>query len=89
MLYFLICNFCNTTSNTGKTDNFRERMNNHITAWRWGKSSDTFDNHVFECSSHNNLRHEEPFFKAYIYMVVNDYNTLLNIERRLHLAGHE
>ena len=33
--------------------------------------------------------HEEPFFKIYIYMVLNDYHKLRNYERMLHLAGHD
>ena len=89
VLYLTICNFCNTTSKTGITDNFRDRTNNHITGCRWGSSSDDFDNHVFSCSRERNLPHEEPFFKIYIYMVLNDYHKLRNYERMLHLAGHD
>ena len=88
-LYFMVCNFCNTTSKTGLTDNFRDRTNNHITGCRWGRGTDIFDNHVFACSGLQNVPHEEPYFKIYIYMVLNDYHKLLNYERKLHLAGHD
>ena len=89
VLYLIICNFCNTTSKTGITDNFRERTNNHISGCRKGAGKDDFDNHVFSCSRERNLPHEEPFFKIYIYMVLNDYHKLRNYERMLHLAGHD
>ena len=87
VLYFLICNFCNLTSYTGKTDDFRPRTNDHISKIRKGKSTNIFDLHVHDCSK--KATKQEPFFKAYIYMVVNDYNKLLNLERKLHLAGHD
>ena len=89
VVYFLICNFCKITSKTGKTDNLRQRTNNHITACRHGKSSDVFDNHVYQCSKNYNIPHDEPFFKLYVYMACSDYNKLLNIERSLHVAGHD
>ena len=87
VLYFLVCNSCGTTSYTGKTDNFRNRTNDHISKCRSGKSTNRFDIHVFNCS--RDLETKEPFFKAYIFMVLNDYNKLLNLERNLHLAGHD
>ena len=31
----------------------------------------------------------KPMFSFFIMMECNDYNKLLNIERRLHLAGHD
>ena len=88
-IYFQICNFCNVTSNIGKTDDLRERTNNHISSCRNGTSSDIFDNHVFNCSKVNNVRHVEPYFKLYVLMVLNDYNKLLNYERKSHLEGHD
>ena len=89
VIYFQVCIFCNVTSYTGKTDNFRGRTNVHISACRLGTSDNIFDNHVYNCSRDNNLPHNEPYFKSYIYMVLNDYNKLLNLEKRLHLAGHD
>ena len=87
VLYFLVCNFCNFESYTGKTDDFRPRTNDHITKCRLGKSTNKFDIHVFNCSL--NKERQEPYFKAYIFMVLKDYNKLLNLERQLHLAGHD
>ena len=88
-IYFQVCNFCNIRSNIGKTDNIRKRTNNHISSCRQGNSSDIFDNHVFKCSKEKNIPHNEPDFKLYILMVLNDYNKLLNYERMLHLGGHD
>ena len=88
-IYYQVCNFCNKVSNIGKTDDIRDRTNNHISACKHGKSTDIFDNHVFACSKKHNLSHTEPFFKLYILMVLNDYNKLRNYERQLHLQGHD
>ena len=88
-IYFIVCNFCNTTSKTGLTDNFRDRTNNHITGCRWGSGTDIFDKHVFACSVQRNVPHVEPYYSICIYMVLNDYHKLLNYERKLHLAGHD
>ena len=88
-IYFIKCNFCNFTTKTGLTDDFRDRTNNHITGCRWGQGSDEFDNHVSSCSALKNMPHIEHYFKIYIFMVLNDYHKLLNYERKLHLAGHD
>ena len=87
VLYYLVCNFCNYESYTGKTDDFRPRTNDHITKCRKGKSTNLFDIHVYNCPQRTVS--DEPFFKAYIFMVLKDYNKLLNMERQLHLAGHD
>ena len=43
VLYFSSCNSCNgNTTYTGKTVNFRHRMNNHITACCYGISPNKF-----------------------------------------------
>ena len=48
VLYFLSCNSCDSnTTYTVKTVHFRQRINNHITACRYGTSTDKFDNNVF------------------------------------------
>ena len=54
---------------------------------RRGKSTNKFNIHVHNCAKKTTM--SEPFFKAYIFMVVSDYNKLLNLERKLHLAGHD
>ena len=62
-LYFLSYNsYDGNTTYTSKTVNFRHRMNNHITACRYGTSTDTFDNHVFQCSNKNECVTKEPYF---------------------------
>ena len=88
-IYYQVCNFCKKVSDIGKTDDLRERTNNHITACRYGKSSDNFDNHVFNCSREKNVPHTEPFFKLYVFMVLSNYNKLRNLERKLQLQGHD
>ena len=88
-LYFIKCNYCDLTTKIGKTDNFRDRTNNHITGCRHGKSTDDFDNHVFICCKNRAIPHSEPFFKIWILMVLNDYQKLLKYERDLHLACHD
>ena len=62
ILYFLSCNSCNdNTTYTGKTVNFRHRMNNHITKCRYGTSTNKFDNHIFKCSNKNEHVAKEPY----------------------------
>ena len=51
VIYFLKCRSKNcSTTYIGKTNDFRKRMNNHISSCKNGKSSDRFDNHVFNCT---------------------------------------
>ena len=87
VIYFLRCNQCSKETKLGKTDNFRERINNHRSACRLGKSTDIFDNHVFKCNK--NGRKIEPLFTAHIMMVMSNYQKLLNMERKLLLNGHD
>ena len=87
VLYFLICNFCNVASYTGKADVMRDRTNDHISKIRKSNLKNKFDAHVINCAKNTVL--QEPFFKAFIFMVANDYNKLLNLERKLHLDGHD
>ena len=47
VLYFLSCNSSSGDSTyNGKTVNFRNRMNNNITAFHFRTSTKKFDNHV-------------------------------------------
>ena len=90
VLYFLSCNSCNgNTIYTGKTVNFRHRMNNHITACRYGTPIDKFDNHVFKCSNKNDHVAKEPYFKVYAFMTVNNENKLLCYESYSHKMGFD
>ena len=50
VLYFVVCNFCSKFTKVGKTDNLRDRTNNHITCCRWGSGTDIFDLHVHACA---------------------------------------
>ena len=88
-LYWLKCNFCDYTTYTGKTDNIRERTNNHITGCRHGTGSDKFDNHVHQCASTSNSGLHEPFFKLNVFMVLKDYHKLLDYELKLHCQRHD
>lgn len=89
VIYFLKCRFCGIVTKLGKTDNLRKRTNNHISGCRNGNSSDIFDNHVHACPKSKGLPPSEPFFLLFVFMECSDYNKLLNIERKLHLKGHD
>ena len=89
VLYFLVCNFCSKVTKTGKTDNLRDRTNNHITCCRWGSGTDIFDLHVHACAKKQRKKLVEPYFKLYAFMTLKDYDSLRNHERRLHLQGHD
>ena len=89
VIYFLKCKFCRLVTKLGKTDNLRDRTNNHRSGCRNGKSSDTFDNHVYACSRAQGHSLQEPFFLLFVFMACSDYNKLINIERNLHLQGHD
>ena len=91
VLYWLKCMKCdnnNTTTNTGKTFNLRERMNNHISACRIGGSTDLFDEHVFHCKQNNPDPDKEPYFHIYAFMTVKR-ECLLTYESHLHRKGHD
>ena len=90
VLYFLPCNSCDGDSTyTGKTVNFRQRINNHITACRYGTSTNKFGNHLFKCSNKNEHGTKETFFKVYAFMTVNNKNKLLCYESYLHKMGFD
>ena len=95
-IYYLVCNFCQHESNVGKTDNLRNRTNNHISSCRHGSGSDIFDLHVHECARKQGKKLEvkpfikhEPYFKLFVFMELRDYSSLRNHERRLQLQGHD
>ena len=89
VVYFLKCSFCcGKTTYVGKTDNFRARTNNHISAIRTNRGAD-FDQHVRKCAENQAKDLVEPFFEARIFMVLNDYNSLLSYEAKLQAAGHD
>ena len=59
-------------------------MNNHITAYRYGTSTDKFDSHVFKCINKNDHVAKELYSKVYAFMTVNNKNKLLCYESYLH-----
>ena len=59
-LYYLKCNFCNETSYTGKTDNLRQRTNQHISDCRYNTGGN-FDTHVNMCAKSQSKELLEPF----------------------------
>ena len=76
--YFLSCTSYNgNTTYTGKTVNFRHRINHHITACRYRTSTDKFDNHILKCSNKEKHVAKEPDFKVSAFMTVNNGNKLL------------
>ena len=80
MLNFLSCNSCNgNTTYTGKTVNFRHRMNNHMTACRYGTSTNKFDNHVFKCRNK-----DKPYFKVPAFVTANNEIKSLCYKSYLH-----
>ena len=87
VLYFLKCNMCKTTikeTNTGKTlTRFRERLNNHISDCRTGRTTDIFDIHVHNCGTINNCL-REPFFGVYAFMKLSAPDKLIIYEKYLH-----
>ena len=82
------CDENNSTTNTGKTFDLRERMNNHISACRNGGSSDLFDEHVFECKKKHPEPDKEPYFHIYAFMTVKR-ECLLTYETHLHSKGYD
>ena len=55
-------------------------MNYHITAYRYGTSTDKFDSHAFKCSNKNEHVAKEPHLKVYAFLTVNNENKLLCYE---------
>ena len=88
VIYYLKCNFCQNTSYIGKTDNLRARTNNHITGCR-NKNTNIFDNHEHSCAKIRSMSFEEPYFKLFVFIKINDYNKLRNYERLFHSRGYD
>ena len=87
VVYYLVCISCNgNTSKTGKTNNFRLRMNNHISESKSGKTSDVFDQHVHKCSKDVK---NEPLFKIFAFFEVADRTLLIPYEDHLHQKGFD
>ena len=82
VIYYLVCNFCKLTTYCGKTNNLRLRTNNHKSSCLSGKSSDIFDNHVFECK--RKYSNDGPLFNIYCFMSLKEERNLLSYEKYLH-----
>ena len=84
VLYYLKCLGCGLTY-VGKTNCLRLRTNNHISESKSGKTTDKFDQHVFECKTD----HQEPLFQLFVLMEVDSYDKLLIYEEYLHKQGFD
>ena len=89
VIYFLKCNYCNFETKLGKTDNLRDRTNNHRSGCRNGTGRDIFDNHVHSCRLACGVPPKEPEFLMYCLMACSDFNKLLSYERGMHLRGFD
>ena len=83
VLYYLKNCFRNNRISTGKTNDFRIRMNKHISS-RLGTSRDKSYNDVFKCSAENNYTLES-YFKI---MEIAEERLLLIYESYLHKKGY-
>ena len=83
IIYFLKCLCCNKETYTGRTNNLRSRMNQHISEMRSGVTSDRFDRHVFQCKTINN-RVNEPFFEIYTFIKLPEERLLVPYESYFH-----
>lgn len=89
VIYFLMCLCCNNeTSYTGKTNNFRFRMNQHISEIRTGNTTDRFDKHVIMCKENSTII-TEPYFKVYAFIKLPNEQLLLPYESHLHNLGFD
>ena len=81
---------CNgNTTYTGKTVDFRHRMNNLIAACRYRSSTVKFDSHIFKCSNENEYVAKKFYFKVYAFMTVNNENKFLCYESYFHKIGFD
>ena len=60
-------------------------MNNHISESKSGKTTDTFDKHVYNCKKD----HVDPVFLVYVLLEVDDYDKLLVYEDYFHKQGFD
>ena len=89
IIYFLKCISCEfKVTYTGKTNDLRSPMNNHISACRLGNSSDKFDNHVYDCYIRNNNANE-PYFQMFAFVQLREEKSLLTYEAHFHAKGFD
>ena len=89
VIYYLKCISCDFNETyTGKTNNLRLRMNNHIIGCRYGNSSDRFDIHVYNCRLEQGLM-TEPHFQIYAFIKLKHEKQLLTYESYFHSKGFD
>ena len=89
VLYYLVCNMCNTASYVGKTwQKLRGRTNDHISKCRNGNGKNKFDDHVYNCGIKNNCL-KPPYFKVYAFMSLKSKTKLLTYEKYLQKNGYD
>ena len=94
VLYYLKCIWCldpaNPETYTGKTNEMRQRMNNHISECRHGVTPNKFDKHVYNCRrKHGKKGDVEPFFEIYAFFTIKHRESLESYERDLHKRGYD
>ena len=85
VVYFQVCNGCDSFSSVGKTNNLRKRTNVHISSCKSGKTTDLFDKHVYACKKD----HADPVFKLYVLLELNSYDKLRVYEDNFHKKGFD
>ena len=85
VVYFQVCNGCDSFSSVGKTNNLRKRTNVHISSCKSGKTTDLFDKHVYACKKD----HADPVFKLYVLLELNNYDKLRVYEDNFHKKGFD
>ena len=88
VIYFLLCNRCEEVTYIGKTNNIRNRTNQHISTCRTGEGSDKFDQHVYHCKGTKQM-HSEPYFKLYPMLKLDDVSALLTYESHFHKLQYD
>ena len=85
VVYYLECLMCNgQMTKTGKTKTrLRERINNHRSESRSGKTTDVFDMHCHKCGAHKG-KAVEPYFRVRAFMKLNSPEKLLTYEKLFH-----
>ena len=87
VIYFLTCISCNgRVSYIGKTNNIRNRTNQHISTCRTGNGSDQFDQHVHRCKAPDM---KEPYFKLFLMIQLKNEQSLLTYESHFHRLGYD
>ena len=83
VVYYLECLMCDgKVTKTGKTQTkLRERINNHRSDSRTGRTTDLFDLHCHECGAH---RSNEPYFRVRAFIKLSTPDKLETYEKLFH-----